>query len=399
MVMVEKGKSGTSLDDYLAAHGGPFYELQKRLGLLHESSLRVGRRAILFVALCFGVPLILSLLEGHGFGAQGTRPFIYDLGVWSRFFVAVGLFILVERRVEIKLRATLREFAEAPILDPSSFAAAATAVSAALRRRDSRIAEGVCLILAYGATLVTFSNALEGPETGWAVQGPEGSKYLTLAGWWCILISNPIFWFLLLRGLWRLAVWAMLLSDLARLKFRLVATHPDGHGGLAFLSRYPNAYVMFVLGISAVVGAVLARQLVAGTLATTTYGTVIAGWLFIVLALFAIPFLAFVTPLSEVKRKTLLEASAKATQFQRLAERKAFGKNIAAPDTEEAEKQTEVGDPSKTFDAARKMSVYLFNRSALVPVAGAAILPLAAAGLTMLPYKDILSIAKKLLLL
>jgi hypothetical protein len=157
--------------------------------------------------------------------------------------------------------------------------------------------------------------------------------------------------------------------------------------------------VMFVLGISSVVGAVLAHQLMAGTLATTTYGYVIAGWLLIVLALFAIPFIAFVSPLSDVKRRTLLEASAKATQFQRLAERKVFGQNVAAPDEGEAEKQTEVGDPSKTFDAARKMSVYLFNRSALVPVAAAAILPLAAAGLTMLPYKEILSIAKKLLLL
>ena len=32
-------------------------------------------------------------------------------------------------------------------------------------------------------------------------------------------------------------------------------------------------------------------------------------------------------------------------------------------------------------------------------IAGAAVLPLAAAGLTMLPYKEMLSIAKKLLLL
>jgi hypothetical protein len=397
--MEEKTTPDTSLGDYLASHGGPFYELQRRLGLLHESALNVGRRAALFVVLCFGVPLLLSLLEQPASGVQGMRSFIGDLGVWARFFVAVGLFILVERRVEIKLRATLREFAEAPILAPSSFEAAAAAVTSALRRRDSRVAEAICLILAYAATLITLTNALEGPETGWAVRETEGDRYLTLAGWWCILISNPIFWFLFLRGLWRFAVWALLLFDLAKLKFRLVATHPDGHGGLAFLSRYPNAYVMFVLGISSVVGAVLAHQLMAGTLATTTYGYVIAGWLLIVLALFAIPFIAFVSPLSDVKRRTLLEASAKATQFQRLAERKVFGQNVAAPDEGEAEKQTEVGDPSKTFDAARKMSVYLFNRSALVPVAAAAILPLAAAGLTMLPYKEILSIAKKLLLL
>jgi hypothetical protein len=41
-----------------------------------------------------------------------------------------------------------------------------------------------------------------------------------------------LFWFLLLRWLWRHAVWGLLLRDLARLELRLVATHPDGAGGL-----------------------------------------------------------------------------------------------------------------------------------------------------------------------
>ena len=41
----------------------------------------------------------------------------------------------------------------------------------------------------------------------------------------------------------------------------------------------------------------------------------------------------------------------------------------------------------------------MLDRSALLPLAAAALLPLAAAGATILPYKDLLSILKKLLLL
>jgi len=42
--------------------GGPFYDLQRQLGLLREDTFRAGSRALLFVGLAWGVPLILSLI-------------------------------------------------------------------------------------------------------------------------------------------------------------------------------------------------------------------------------------------------------------------------------------------------------------------------------------------------
>ncbi|MGM3062966.1 hypothetical protein ACS2UW_27080, partial [Bacillus cereus group sp. BC318] len=66
---------------------------------------------------------------------------------------------------------------------------------------------------------------------------------------------------------------------------------------------------------------------------------------------------------------------------------------------EEGQDPLEVADPSKHYEAARKLSVFLLNRSALVPLGAAALLPLAAAGMTKLPYKELFSIVKKLLLL
>jgi hypothetical protein len=52
------------LDQFLIARGGPFYTLQQHLGLLREDAVRAGLRAILFVGLSWGVPLILSLVAG-----------------------------------------------------------------------------------------------------------------------------------------------------------------------------------------------------------------------------------------------------------------------------------------------------------------------------------------------
>ena len=57
------------LDRFLIAHGGPFYDLQQRLGLLHERALNAGRRAALLVGIAWGVPLVLSAFSGHAVGA------------------------------------------------------------------------------------------------------------------------------------------------------------------------------------------------------------------------------------------------------------------------------------------------------------------------------------------
>ena len=79
--------------ELLAAHGGPFYALQRRLGMLQDSALKAERRALIFVALAWGVPFLLSLAEVNLLYAAG-KPFLLDLGVWARFFIAVGAFIL-----------------------------------------------------------------------------------------------------------------------------------------------------------------------------------------------------------------------------------------------------------------------------------------------------------------
>ena len=58
-----------------------------------------------------------------------------------------------------------------------------------------------------------------------------------------------------------------------------------------------------------------------------------------------------------------------------------------------------VPHPSSQFAASPKLSVFLMNRSAIAPLAGAALVPFAIAGATKLPYKEVFSLVKKLLVL
>ncbi|NLS05032.1 hypothetical protein HGP14_16935 [Rhizobium sp. P32RR-XVIII] len=314
------------------------------------------------------------------------------------FFLGIAAFVLAEQHVETGLKLKLGQFARAPLIAPASMEAAAAHVARALRQRDSGTAELVCLLLAAVAALFAYANFNQAAISTWsATVSPESSR-LTAAGWWGVFVSIPMFVFLFLRGCWRHLVWANMLRRIARLELRLVATHPDGKGGLSFLAEYPNAYVLFVFGVSSGIAAAVAKHLMQGGLSTATLTTTMAAWLIIVIAFFAYPLSAFSKPLADLKSKTLLTLSARATVQQRAAERKLVGSNIVAPDPQEAEQPIEALDLTKQYDQTRKLSSMLINRGVVLPVAAAALVPFAAAGATKLPYKEVFSVLKKLLL-
>ncbi|KOF21468.1 membrane protein [Ensifer adhaerens] len=397
--MATSRRRDPSASEYLAAHGGPFFELQRRLGLLHEHSLKTGRRAVLFIALAWLVPLLLGFPRSF-LAADTPGSYLGDLGVWGRFVVGIGAFVLAEQQVERGLRIKLGQFLKAPLIAPGSVASFGDAVTKALERRDSRIAEAVCLVLAIAAAVVALANAHTATVSSWAVEVSAAGNRLTATGWWVVFVSQPLFIFLLLRGLWRHLVWAQLLRRIARLELRLVATHPDGNGGLGFLAGYPNAYVLFIFGVSAAIGAAIAKHLLQESLTTTTFSMIATGWLVIVIALFAYPLSAFSKPLAELKERSLLMLGSQATRYQRLNERKIIGTNVAAASADEAQQQADdTADPTKQYETTRKLSAILLSRTAIVPVAAAALLPIAAAGATILPYKEVFSVLKKLLLL
>ena len=383
--------------DFLASHGGPFYELQRRLKLLHAHALNAGRRAVFFIAIAWAIPFFLALPGSLSVSDAGA--YLRDLGVWATFFVAIGTFVLAERQVEDGLRTKLQHFLRAPIIAPVSMQSAAEAVLVALKQRDSGLAEIICVALAVVGGLFYCALLHHAPLTSWAVElAPNGSA-ISLAGWWSVAVSVPLFWFLMLRGLWRHFVWSQLLRKLARLELKLVATHPDGQGGLAFISEYPNAYMMYIFGVSAPVAVTLGRHFDMETLNAASLTATMAVWLVLVLALFAYSLSAFWKPLADLKAATILALSVQATHYQRLAERKVLGRNVAAHCDERSERKEDIADPSKHHELAKKLSTVLLSRKAVLPVGAAALLPFAIEGATRLPLKDVLSILKKMLLL
>lgn len=387
--------AASPIGEFLASHGGPYFELQLRLKLLQEQALNAPRRAVMFIAIAWLAPLILGL-PGSLSLDLGVHAWLSDPGVWARFVIAIAAFVLAEQQVETGLAKQIGQFARAPLIPPSQFPEAARATAAALRRRNSSSAELVCLLFAYAAGLLSLWLLARGQTTSWAAIATEEGARITLAGWWTGLVSIPLFVFLFLRGIWRHFVWSLLLRHLARLRLRLAALHPDGLGGLGFIARYPNAYSFFIFGVSATLAAGLIKLMTHEALSGQVFTIIMGGWLILVILFFAYPLSAFSRPLVELKKEGLLLFGAQATRFQRASERKAIGRNVFEGDADEEEG---AGDPAKHYDASRKLGTILLSRAAIVPVGLAALLPFAIAGSTILPYKEVFSTLKKLLLL
>ncbi|MDW4497231.1 hypothetical protein R5H30_04495 [Sulfitobacter sp. D35] len=381
--------------DRFALHSGDALDqLTLRLSALSETARRARGKAIAVAIVGWGVLLFITLLSGTAAGFRGA--FLADANAWARYLVASPLLLLMDRRVDVQLRRYLAHFAEAPLIAPHHMTQAADAVVRAIDRARSRHALLACAGLAF--VLVLCGHLFRDVQLpDWRYAGTPENTRVTVAGLWAGLVTAPIFWFLLLRALWRYFCWAQLLRGIARLDLRLVATHPDRSGGLGFLGQHPNVFSAMMFALSISVAGSVAQGLSSGRISPDAYGWMLSIWVATTAALFLVSLTAFRAPLLDLKRRTRMAAAANATRRFRAQERETFGRNFAAP--QDAEAEGDAADAAKIDEAAKKMRTIPFSRAAILPLLGAALLPLLAAGATQLPLGDIVSAAKKLLVL
>jgi len=385
-----------SEQEFLISQGGPFYELQRQLGLVSDRSEMVVRRLIIFLALTAFAPLLLELFSR---GLDSAVSILLNPDFLTRFVLFVVIAIMMERSIEQSLREFLKRFRESGLLGPDQRKQGAALVARSLRFRNSAIAESVCLVAAFTVSVLSLFSASADNETAALLLNSKTDSSLTPTGWWIMIISNPIFLFLTLRWLWRITIWSIFLHWISRLELRLVVTHPDKSGGIAFIGKYPNAFSPFVFAFSSVIAAIVFRLIDAEGMSVETYGFLMSAWLAIVLVVFLAPLTSFVVPLGRLRETALREADMIDTRTRRENEREVLGKNLMGPPDEPLESEDEApGDTAAIRKSADALRLRPFSREAVIPLSAAALIPLLIAGTSVLPLKELLNIAKKLLL-
>lgn len=318
----------------------------------------------------------------------------------ARFILFIVITISFERNLDQRLEDFLDRLDETGLLPESGREKGAAMVAKALRFRNSALPELVCAVAAIIMSAIPILSVTLDPAGADMMFAASDDNRMKPAGWWILLVSSPIFWFLLFRWIWRIAVWSRLLLWISRLELQLVVTHPDKSGGIAFMGRYPNAFSPIVTAFSFVLAAIVFRQVGADEMSLEIYAFVMGSWLTIVLVVFLSPLTAFVVPLARLKELALKEADTIDTRVQRKKERAAFGRNLVGPSVETvADTSGITDDPSKFRKAANELRLRPFSREAVLPLSGAALVPLLLAGSGALPIKELFEVAKKLVLL
>ncbi len=379
---------------------GPFYELQRRLGLLGETDLAAGRRALIFAAIAFLPPLLLAAWQGHALDARPERAFLLDFGAYA-MVIGIAALVLMEQTSDTRMKVLIQNFDLRGLVPTEVRPCFRHARERMERRTAMPWVEGLLLAAAYPIAYEWLFRLVLGFEGGtWAGQVADGAFHPTPAGLWAIAVTMPLFLFLLLRWLWRFVTWGLLLRDVARCEMRLVATHADRCGGLAFIGQYPSTYMLFVFAVSTVLSAGVLKQVVHANVELLAFKFAALGMVAFLVLAFMLPLAAFAPVLIALKRDGLQRYGALISRHNRAFERKwCAGDGPAASEALGAPDISSLADLSMSYELVKRMLPVPVVKEGVVPLVIAVILPMAVAAATQVPVKQVLEGLKGMLLI
>ncbi|MGB8989854.1 MAG: hypothetical protein WCC37_24875 [Candidatus Sulfotelmatobacter sp.] len=242
--------------------GGPLFQLCRRTHLAGDA-LQVLHREVVVITLLAWLPLVLlSVIERHAMGGAIKIPFLHDIEANVRFLVALPVLIVAELVVHDRISPLVRRFVQRRIVVAEDLSRFHAAVNSALRSRDSVALEGTLLLLVYALGVWIWRSQVALGEPTWYAMAEPRHLHLTLAGYWYVWVSIPIFQFILLRWYLRLVIWFRLLWQISRLNLHLSAAHPDRAGGIGFLGTSSYAFAPILFAQSAVLSGLIATRVV-----------------------------------------------------------------------------------------------------------------------------------------
>jgi hypothetical protein len=125
---------------------------------------------------------------------------------------------------------------------------------------------------------------------------------------------------------------------------------------------------------------------------------VMAAWLVLIIVLFVLPLTAFMRPLGEFKKRTLLESSALAERANRAIEQRWLGHAREQKDAPAPADSPSRSDLATVYEAARKMKSLPLSKASVLPLAIAVLVPMVGVGATQLPIKEVFKFASRLLI-
>jgi hypothetical protein len=376
-----------SPDDLSLIRGGLFYRVLRATRLMEEERWLFGRRVLLTVAITW-LPLLLATWF---FNPQGFTALLRDYRVYARLLIAVPVLLVGQMLMETRFRMVVSHVLEAGLLDENGARQLSDVIAGLRRLRDSIVPELIVIVVAYAHTAVIWhSRAAIAPA--WAVYpATGGAVQVTPAGWYFGLISQMVYQVLIGVGLWKWLLWAMFLFRLSRMKLKLVATHPDGHGGLGFLGLSPLGFVPIAFAAATVIGSTWRHQILHAGAHLRDFA-LSGGVLLAIVILVALgPLAFFVRDLTRLRRQGILQygilAQIHSSDFHEkwILRRKGHEEEfLTAPES------SSLADFGTSYENIEKMLPFPLDKGALMGLALAVAVPMLPVVLAEMPLSEVL---------
>jgi hypothetical protein len=281
------------------------------------------RNLVLALIALTWVPLaVLTVAAGTAIGAAVTVPLVLDYTANVRFLVALPVLIVAERIVWAEVVDLSQYLVRAELVAPAQEAALEQLVAQFDRIRRARlIAAAAAVAVIFG---VIFFRTEFSQTSTWQFVPGDPRLARSPAGWWYLLISVPVFQFLIFSWACRYVLWCWFLYRLSRFDLVLVPSHPDRSAGLRPIGQIHQYWALIVFALSSLVSAQIGLELMHGRSLVEFRVELVAFFAVSVLVLFS-PFLVFSRQLFEARMHGLLEYGVLAAQYTRTFHAKWIG--------------------------------------------------------------------------
>jgi hypothetical protein len=321
-----------------------------------------------------------------------TISFLRDLDAHARLLIAAPLLIIAEPIVHERIRLVVRQFIDRGLVAPPDLRRFVAAVVSSAKLTNSAALEAVVLLVAVvGGHWLWESRMSLHIDTWYNEHAADGTTHLSLAGRWYVLVSLPLFRFLVLRWLVRLiVVWYRFLWLVSRIPLRLNALHPDRTGGLGFLSNSVFAFVPVLVAETSLLSALIAERIWHGGATLPQFQLDILAIVAFLMLLVLLPQTFFTIQLERAWRIGVAEYGVFGSEYVDQFRQKWL---CARPHTREALIGTSdiqsLADLVNGFDVIRTMYLVPITRNTVLRLGFAIVVPLLPLVLTMIPFNEI----------
>jgi hypothetical protein len=376
---------------------GPFSWARDPLPIAPGPARRAGRRALATALVAWAPLAVLSALEGLALGPSAHESFLLDCAAYGRYLVAAPILAYASAPVLPRLRHVVRHFADARLVREVDLPRYRALVDSTRRLVAARWTDAVLIAVAVVVSLARSPFLYPSTIATWVMPAHGGTiGRQSLAGWWRLVVSQPLFMTLLLTWLWRIALWTRFSYGVSRLDLRLIATHPDLLGGLRFTLIAARGFAVLAFALGAIAASSVAEGVLVDGLPLSTFQFAIGTHVLVVELLFAGPALVWLGPLSRLHAAGTLHYGRLASDLGRAFQQRwlVHGRRAGA-DALQAPDFSATADLFSVAANVRAMNLLVLDLRTVAALGISTLLPYVPVVLAVMPINEILRFALK----